>query len=207
MALLFPAPSALAEDEPHLHDGFHLRLGLGIGRMSVQRDATRADTSTVGPASSFDVTAGSTVAPGLVVGGSLLSFSIAEATLEPDNGGAGIALDGPLGMALLGATLDWYPEPHRGGHVGLTLGLAAVVGDLPPDAPAQDYGIERIGGGGGGISLFSGYDWWVAPQWSLGALVRFTAVSVRGEAEANGVTLTENDSAWSLVGAFSAVYQ
>ena len=77
---------------------------------------------------------------------------------------------------MLGITLDWYPNAAGGFHFGGTLGFAAAVAQRP-DSDA----FENMGGGGFALSLLVGYDWWIADEWSLGALARFTGAALQGE--------------------------
>ena len=46
--------------------------------------------------------------------------------------------------------------------------MAVAIADAPDESV-----FDRIGGGGGALSVHLGYDFWIADQWSLGAMLRW----------------------------------
>lgn len=184
-----PPPVAAADPTARRHDGFYLRLGLGAGFMRSVVDFEDVNgTSEVkvrGGGVGFELALGGTVAPGLVIGGGIYTVSASEITWESDaqsvldrydddtfKGG-----DGVVGM--LGVMLDFYPNPRGGFHVqgGIGLGTLALDHDKDTGFPGENWE-----GGGGGLMLGAGYEFWVSDQWSLGGVGRVLMVSgkVRG---------------------------
>ena len=193
------------------HDGFFLRIGLGIAGIGLRRDgevegggASTVDTGqsrVIGGGTAGELSIGGTPARGLVVSGTILSHTIAEPTLKRD-GSDDVDLGGPLNFGILGASVDWYPSPTGGFHAGGTLGIAWAVAETPAGSDFDD-----IGGAGLGASLGAGYDWWVGEEWSLGVLGRFSGGAVHGEATAENAAGDEiKASEDSVVSALSVMF-
>jgi hypothetical protein len=64
-------------------------------------------------------------------------------------------------FAQLGLLIDWYPNPAAGWHAGLSAGLGALV----VTSHADDSSLVGVSPAG---TLFAGYDWPIAKNWSLG---------------------------------------
>jgi hypothetical protein len=209
-AFLAAAPAGA---EPRTHDGFYLRLALGIGGLRMDRtvevetelapDRELVDDSTIeGGAGHFELTLGGTPARGLVIGGSVLTHSVSEVDIDRE-AGEDVPLDSPLHFSLWGVTLDYFPDANGGFHFGGTAGIAVAFAQLP-----DEYDFEGIGGAGLGLSLGIGYDWWVADEWSLGMLGRYTGAGIMGE-DTEPVGLTGQDVTAqedSTINAFSIAF-
>lgn len=208
-----PAPPEVVPAGAERHDGFYLRAALGLAEINLDRSTDGAlhanygdgsDSSVAGPGGMGELSIGGTPWPGVVIAGSLVWYDIAEPKLERDRG-KDADLSGPLTFAVLGATLDWYPNPHGGFHLGGTLGAGAVKAKSPDGSPFDD-----IGGAGAAFSLGIGYDWWVADEWSVGVLGRLSGARIHGEdtvkVGSQEITGSE-DSSVSAVGVmFSLLY-
>ncbi|MBK7585844.1 MAG: hypothetical protein IPI67_37375 [Myxococcales bacterium] len=59
---------------------------------------------------------------------------------------------------------------------------------------------------GGGLVLFSGYDAWISPAWSLGGYVRFIGASGKRETDLLGTTVEERATSFGFSILFSALY-
>jgi len=87
--------------------------------------------------------------------------------------------------------VDGFPDSKGGFHLGGSAGVAFAkfdVGDI-------DDGVSAIGVGG---SFWTGADMWVAPEWSMGFLVRI-----------DGMYAKDNDISVSTLGGnlmFSVLY-
>jgi hypothetical protein len=197
-----PAPDPSVRN----HDGFYLRLGLGFGGMTLNRDSTysvtgingidaNGESKIAGGGGAFELSIGGTVGSGIVICGTLYTQTVQEAKLEPEDGEER-DLDGNLNFVLLGPGIHWYPSPTGGFHVGLTLGIAGAVAKTP-----EGSRFENLGGVGGGGSLAIGYDFWIADQWSLGPMLRLTGANLHGEDEDGALKAEEDDrlSAASLM--------
>jgi hypothetical protein len=195
------------------HDGFYLRAALGFAGINMERSTEGQiytvsgdwrDSSVSGVGGMSELSIGGTPAPGVVIAGTLLLHQIAKPSLKRDNA-ADTKLDSPLTFAVLGGTLDWYPNPHGGFHLGGTLGLGAAGAKTPSGSA-----FDSIGGAGGAFSVAIGYDWWVGDEWSIGVLGRLSGARVHGESteRIGGVEVTgEEDSNVSAAGVmFSVLY-
>lgn len=155
----------------HRHDGFYLRVNFGYGSTWGSFDDSgpgNIDVDLSGSGLGFDVLAGGSPSPGFVIGGGLVVNQLFSADLEPV-AGARSAHDVQSG--LVGVFVDGFPKPNAGWHLGGLVGLASVT-------VKDGGGAEKTGGLGGAI--WGGYDAWVGDEWSLGALLRFTATRTTG---------------------------
>jgi len=140
---------------------------------------------TVGFASLGELTIGGTIAPGLVLGGGAYTAQLLSAhfKLARDSDGAPPSeLDPELRtLALFGPFLQWYPNARRGFHVEAALGFAAITSDSGGSRGFEEPDYQAIGAG---LVLGSGYEWFIADEWSIGVLGRMMAAVVTGEDDA-----------------------
>jgi hypothetical protein len=203
-----PPPSALdPTGDERRHDGFYLRIGIGFGWLVLNRDAEATAGDAVytgesrirGAAGMGEISIGGTVGSGLVLCGTLLGHEHREATLERQEG-PDIEMRAGLSFGMIGMGGHYFPDERGGFHVGGTLGLAYAV------AAAHHSKFGTLGGTGIGLSLASGYDWWVADQWALGVLGRISVARLRGEVTSEGITGKEDDTAAALGVMFSVLH-
>jgi len=158
----------------HQHDGFYLRLALGLAASGtlVSSDQTRVPNySFAGGGAAGDLWLGGTPTPGLAMGGALSFLSANSTTRRVD--GDSLSGDVSGSTALLGFFVDGFPDPERGFHFGGSAGLASARSNV------KNSGQDEFNGGGLGLAGFLGYDMWVSPQWSLGGMVRFLGTLTR----------------------------
>jgi hypothetical protein len=181
-----PPPPLLAPTGAREHDGFYLRLGLGGGRLGGSFGSNASselhgafDGSFARGSLAFEVNVGGTPAPGLVIGGGLW---IDTALGQPSS--TDIRVNGkpapPLildhvTIALLGPFVDYYFDPKQGFHIQGALGIASM--NIGTGTRGSGITTAEKTMGGLGFMLGGGYEWWIAEQWSLGALLRFLYVS------------------------------
>jgi hypothetical protein len=178
-----PGPGA------HTHDGFYFRYTGGPGYLVFNGSGPTGDAHLGGLASTSTIAVGGTPSRGVVFAG-----TIASATLSnPDFTGypAGAQHGWTASRATLGLLVDWFPDEHRGWHVGGTGGFD-VLG-LSNNAA----GIN-MGGFGFGVAALGGYDFWIGPEWSLGVVANLGATSRESLRDTSG-----NDTGYGL-GAFWA---
>jgi hypothetical protein len=158
------------------HDGFYLRMGIGLGygrattKGTVSGSEVKATYSGTGPA--FEIMLGGTVAPGLVIGGGILELDVVNPTVDVESSDPTLNslftgrsnFSGFFGFNTIGPFIDWFPADTGGAHVGGMVGLGLI----------HLEGSRGVGG-----SLWTGYDFWIGQQWSLGAEVRGTLASGR----------------------------
>jgi hypothetical protein len=158
MNLSVPEPSAPVQRRYHMHDGFYLRLDAGFlfARTNVSSDQLAHPSYSVGGAGfALDALIGGSPSVGLAVGGAI--------SIQ----GFGFGDEGSAGLGLIGAFVDGFPMANDGLHLGGSLGFAASRTTRPG-------GVDELQARGFGGSAWFGYDWWVADEWSMGTLVRFT---------------------------------
>src|SRR5439155_18501288 len=102
--------------------------------------------------------------------------------------------DANMNFGLLGPFIDWYPDPEGGFHFGGMLGVAVLTASNP------DTGNTTASDTGFGGAIGAGYDFWIAPEWSLGILGKLMGGTVQNSNQTvAGVGANEKFS----VGAFS----
>ena len=172
----YPSPLP-PPDHAHVHDGFYLRLALGAGGLTSQdeTDAAHGGSSTAVHAGggAFEASIGGSPQRGLVVAGTLFAQAAELGKVTSSDGSS--TLTKTASFALLGPTLDMYPDPRSGFHFSATMGPALFT-------TTEDDKVNRKWhtSAGGGVSFATGYDWWIADQWSMGLLVRATAARLWG---------------------------
>lgn len=150
------------------HDGFYLRMALGLGASGAlvsSDEASVPNYSFAGGGATGDLWIGGTPSTGLALGGALSLLGVKSTTRRVD----GVSRSGDVSgtMGLLGFFVDGFPDPERGFHFGGSLGLASAR------TTVKSSQQDEFKGGGVGLAAWLGYDMWVSPQWSLGGLVRF----------------------------------
>jgi hypothetical protein len=183
----------------HAHDGFYLRLGLGLGgftdNMSAHDEAANGETDTgtiTGIASASEVMIGGTLSPHWIIGGGIwTSTTFVSDYVNTNNDGIPTDLRKPDNFTLVGPFLDWYfserldLEPPGGFHAQAGLGFAVLNGFKLEQVRHDDRRVAI----GAGIMLGAGYEWWVSEQWGLGVLARLTAAGMIEE--------DDRDDMWS----------
>jgi hypothetical protein len=177
------------------HDGFYLRMSLGAGGIGAR--VTRSDGSaafeTGSGGSAFDFMLGGSPMPGLTLGG---GFQFDLGQRDPETGPDGEPRRATRdAFALVGPFIDVYPDPRGGFHFGGMLGGAALAHSESDDADPLTYS-------GAGGSIWLGYDWWVARQWSLGAMLRGTSAVL----ESTDKLAAERADAGSVALLFTVLY-
>jgi len=161
----------------HVHDGFYLGIVTGVGAFAAWGDGPFGSASISGLGMRSSLAVGGSPIPGLAV--VVVADSAGLASPGTFNGGTQVVATsktvvngqtttstGPLTghstarMALLGAGVDWYPEPAGGWHAGAAVGLGTL--SVVDDAGNTMAGLSV------GASLFGGYQFWLGGSWSLG---------------------------------------
>ncbi len=187
--LATPPPSGPVGRTFHEHDGFYARANVGLGTLlSAGASADGApDVDDSGLTLSYDLRIGGSPSPGFVLGGSLLGAMQLTGDWEVD-GVPGASTSGDLSYMVIGPFAEGYPDSHGNLNFGGTVGLALLGGDSGNDTSAV--------GVGGGFWVGSGV--WVAPDWSIGGLLRLDAATGKDD----DVTVT----AIALNALFSVTY-
>ncbi len=192
-----PPPPPAVPRTFHMHDGFYLRLSLGAGYTSTAvsgYSGASTDATASGAGGAFDVLIGGTPAAGLTIGGGLLANSVANPSYSAS--GQSTNLDRSMGFVLVGPFIDGFIDPRKGFHVGGMLGGAGLVFG---SGSARDSTTSY---NGAGMALWLGYDAWIAADWSLGGMLRFSGARV--STTESGLTETATPRNISLL--FTALY-
>ena len=159
-----------------LHDGFYLRLALGLGAGGglVSSDSRSVgDYSFGGGGGAFDVWLGGTPTPGLAMGAALSLLGVNSSARRV--AGNRIPGDVSASTGMLGYFVDVFPDPERGFHFGGALGVASGNAEVKDGA--------KFEGGGLGLEAWTGYEFWVSPQWSVGGMVRLAGSVTRQKSD------------------------
>lgn len=195
-----PPPPPPVDRTVRLHDGFYLRMGIGYGSGSVKSTGKLGESDVTakytGSGASYELMLGGTLGSGFVLGGGFVGQDISDPKLSVEisggGSGSGVISNQSLGVVVLGPMIDWFPDPHGGGHIGAMLGIGSI--GLRGDD-------DKASSGTGG-SLWGGYDFWVGQQWSLGPELRFVRVSSKRDV----LGKRWEDSATSVELLFTALY-
>jgi hypothetical protein len=160
----------------YCHDGFYMRLSLGLAYTSAWGSGPLGNASISGAGVGLSASFGGTIARGLVLGGGLrIADGVGRFTGgPPDAPGNATASVGQL----LGVFVDWFPVPTEGWHVGSQLGLGVTT---VTDSSLKESSALAFAG-----SIFGGYDWWIGPQWSLGLLMSLSTASSEAMTDGGG---------------------
>jgi hypothetical protein len=167
----------LPDPGTHRHDGFFLRLTLGLGGGAVVLDApdTAEETySGAGWVTSVDV--GGSPFDNFVIFGRLRDASLVDPQLEVGGDEIGDADGVTVSQVMLGAGVSYYFMPlnfYIGGAIGFA-GIEAVVEERGRDD------VRSNGKVGAGLDLDIGKEWWVSANWGLGVAARLSVASVPG---------------------------
>lgn len=163
----------------HVHDGFYLRVSLGIGALSSDYDLGAGSADSHGGTLALDVLVGGTPSKGLAIGGALLNEAGVSHSIERDGRSLG---DANVRLSLLGPFVDGFFDPKGGFHIGGAVGFASLAIE---DLSTEDE-TDTLGGFGGAAWL--GYDAWVAEQWAIGGLVRAGGAITKKSDDAGDIT-------------------
>jgi hypothetical protein len=196
-----PPPPPREDPSARRHDGFYLRMGLGLAYGQVVSSGVLLGSDLelkfagFGPA--YELLIGGTLGSGFVLGGGFVGQDISDpdVTLETANGtqvDRSVASGDALGVGVIGPFFDWFFDERGGAHVGAMVGIG-IIG-LEGD---NDEGSSGFGG-----SLWGGYDFWVSDQWSLGVEGRL--LFVRGSHDLLGEEFDETASGFQVL--FTALF-
>lgn len=198
-----PPPPPKPATGAYEHDGFYLRVGLGVGYMAFDysRDDREGGVPVAGSAAdaatAFEFAIGGSVAPGFVLAG-IISASGINAPESEDATINGVPIAsasrpeelGNTTYGLIGVMGDWYIDPKQGFHVQGALGIAGVAfaeesGRLHDVTVDDEPRVVRATGkhdaGGFGVMVGAGYEFWVGSQVGIGPLLRFDYGSAQSE--------------------------
>jgi len=171
-----------------------MAVGLGIGGARVSSDSTNiGDYDFGGGAGAADLWIGGTPASGLAMGAALSGLALTSSKRSVD--GNQVSGEVAASTGIIGYFVDFFPNPQHGFHLGGALGFASA-------GAGGKNSSQKFQGGGLGLQAWGGYDFWVAPQWSLGGMLRFIGSVAREERENVGY----DTSLGAITLSFTALY-
>ncbi|HKU44413.1 MAG TPA: hypothetical protein VJR89_39910 [Polyangiales bacterium] len=163
--------------------GIFVRAGYGFGGLGnnvIAVDENEdGDPSSEGVVSGMgmasEITVGGAIADNWVLGGgiwNLLVFASNYTQIEGDPSPRD--LQRPQTATLVGMLADWRFAPELGLHGQVALGVAALASQHLEDDELDGSRVAF----GPGLSFGLGADFWLARNWAVGAMARFTAAAV-----------------------------
>lgn len=163
-ATLAATPDAKAE--PMTHDGFYLSLEAGLGYLSTSAESEGQEFTASGMTMSTGLLLGGTVGP-VAIGGGFTYDNAFSPTAEQNGQEVLDDVDVSLHLIGIGAFADYYLDPSGGLHFLGFLGWGGLDATVDGNSGGSDpTGLL--------ITLGGGYDFWMADEWSIGPLARFT---------------------------------
>ncbi len=188
-----PPPPVESMEGFHTHDGFFMRVHVGIAATGFSSTQSGIKTNYAGGGSSTGIAIGGVIARDLILYGAAFGTS----TSNPDKQVAGTSVTGDLGnlgVGAIGPGIAYYFE-HINLYASATFGLAGFRAD-------DNNGFRADSSRSGtAFELMLGKEWWVSPNWGLGIAGEIFTASLKDK---NVPGLTWSAGAASLL--FSATY-
>lgn len=183
----------------HLHDGFYLRMGFGIGHLSSTFKPTdgSGDIDTSGTGFGIDFAMGGAIVPGFILCGRIQGINAYNPSYQ---GVGGSTTDNTeLMLSTIQVAADIYPMPEKGLHFMAGVGPATL-------SFKQKYNVSSSGVSNydlddstsvDGIAFSAGAGWetWVGKQWGVGGMIGFTWAWMRDSLSPNGVSSSTDKEA------------
>jgi hypothetical protein len=160
-------PPAPVQRTYQVHEGLYVRADLGLGTLSSDLSTPGPDLSSSGLQLEADLLLGAGLAPGITLGGGLNYATQLSGDWELSDTDVS-ASSGDLSTFIVGPFIDGFPNAKDGWHFGGLAGLAIASFD-----PGEADSSTALGFGG---SVWAGHDFWVAPEWSVGGLLKVSAL-------------------------------
>jgi hypothetical protein len=188
--LVLSATAALAQGGgPPQHQGFRAHLEVGFGGLFTGTEDEDPNLAIGGPAGSFAISLGGSLAPNFILGGELWDMSVRNPELHVEGDRSYDTSGASLGIVGIGPNFTIYLAPASANvYLSITPSLTWTRADL--NLPTYD--IET--GTGLGLRFAVGKEWWIGRSpWGLG---------LSGHLLLSGNRETgQLDSRWGTVGA------
>jgi hypothetical protein len=189
------------------HDGFYLRLQLGLGYTRLSSSLNGTDRRIAGGGTGFDIALGGALNPHVIVYGTFINSTGRDVRSSysgrtPDTSGAGygmisgttdVGFQGPAEVVAVGGGVAYYLDSNLffgGSLLGSQLLLVGPNGNI----------MARTNVGFTFEGLF-GKEWWVSDNWGLGVAGRLLLGAMKDRPLAN-----ETDVATWKLAAFSVLF-
>ncbi len=177
-----PAPAATsAPGARREHEGWVFRAALGGGRLEDRFYGPLHlwEGSATGASGAFEIQAGIVIGAGLVVGGGIYLESVQDPTVEVNG-----APSGDVGVGTLSggaAFLTWYPS-GSGLHAQAGIGGARMTIKEGTEEDISDHDPAGVA-----VHGSVGWEWWIADEITLGAMLRVMYAALTADALAHNV--------------------
>ncbi len=193
LGMLLLAGTAGAED--HVHDGFFLNLGLGIGTTSMDfeiDDYSEYSGNMSGTSTLLDIRIGGCPIENLAISFDMSGITMDDPKVDTDNF-SGTA-KGSYNISAVGLGGTWFMEDWNAYAGGSFFFFGQE--NLENDAVSG-----KVDGSLKGIALRVGKEWWVSDNWGLGAQLQYNRTNFVAD-----VDIEETDD-YSTIGLlFSATF-
>lgn len=182
----------------HEHEGFFLRLGIGLGYLNMRTEILEMDFDIKGAAGNLQVAIGGNLAPNVIIFGQLFASSIAEPTVEFGDEEEEVD-DSTASIGGVGIGLAYYlpANVYFSGTLAATQLRWSVESDGDDEDAESELGPAFVGQ--------IGKEWWASDNWGLGLAGQVLVSSNKDDDDAEG----EADVTWTTLGfglLFSATY-
>lgn len=174
VASLCAAP--LAHARPRTHDGFLLRLTLGLGYENLSLDdgvGTTVGVGGLGGGASIGI--GGMVIPNLAINADIFASTVVSPNASQNGVDLGTAANTKVGLSGIGVGATYYVMP-------VNLYLAASVGVAQSWLTVQ--GADFASNAGLAVRAAVGKEFWVGSEWGLGVAGEFTYADVPARSDA-----------------------
>jgi hypothetical protein len=165
-------PDAPGQEESggaRTHDGFYMHAGAGLGYYNLSWSGG-GDQSLSGLTKSFAFLIGGSVIPGLAVGGGFTIDHASSPTYTVNDQETELA-DVSQMLLSIGPFVDFYPDPKGGLHFQGMVGWGGMETSSSGNVGGSDpTGLV--------LTLGGGYNFFLADEWSVGALARLSYASL-----------------------------
>jgi hypothetical protein len=150
-------------EPPFVHDGFYLRMGIGVGYGHVSISSGGETTTMSGLSEAITFALGGAIAPNLILYGGLVNTSIRKPKYALD--GTTVQEEGSSILTTgFGPGLAYYFMPSNAYLAG-----TLMLSRLSQAAPRGSNALSEWGPGG---EVLLGKEWWVSPNWGLGLVAQ-----------------------------------
>lgn len=160
--LLLLAACPASAGQPRTHDGFFLRLSMGMGTANAELESEGVRMELSGTSNDINIAIGGIVSRNLALHGTLWGWFITDPRAEVSAFGETVTGDikGDMDLTAIGAGLTWYVGPNLYASASAGTGTLSFDGDM--DGESKDGFVA---------DLTLGKEWWVGSSWGLGFAV------------------------------------
>ena len=149
----------------HLHDGFYMRLTMGLAYLSAKYSEAGQDATISGSGMAMAFAFGVSVTPNLVLYGEFLVTVAMDPTLEVAGTSQHLGFD--VNLFGIGPGVAYYLEPLNMYFSG-TLAFSQLTASRSSSSSSSSNDSTDVTEMGIGAGFMVGKEWWVSHDWGLG---------------------------------------